>query len=86
MLQQISCKEKSGYVILELVSGSCEQDTKLGANFCFWYVCNLFLRCGIWGEKTVAEGFGVKNFHVSIFSISTMSEGERQKMSQFKGQ
>ena len=36
------------------------------------------------GGKTLAEGFVVKNFHVSIFSISTMSEGKGQKMSQVK--
>ena len=81
-------KKKLGYIISELIAGSCKQDTKLEANFYFWYVYNLFLRCGILGEKqyAVAEGFVVKNFHVSIFSISTMSEGKRQKTSQVKGQ
>ena len=91
--EKLSCsnklrEKKSGYVISELIAGSCKQDTKLEANFYFWYVHNLFLRCGILGEKqyAVAEGFVVKNFHVSIFSISTMSEGKGQKMSQVKGQ
>ena len=90
--EKLSCsnkfrENKSGYVISELNAGSCEQNTKLETNFCSWYVRNLFLRCGFWGGKHyIAEGFVVKNFHVSIFSISTMSEVKGQKMSRVKGQ